>query len=221
MSSRGMICRWPLESQLFLRRTSPVPVCMNSSEAGQHAAGSRLHFLRPCGEGIPILRPLFPGKSFYVRTEQFTAFLARISGGPGEDAQGRWWLSLHESHMRFKIGPEERAAWLRTWPRLSTMFLSGSRFGLSFLRFSIGHPHMSLTRERSRLFLTSKAGLNDNTRARKSPAGGRPRLNWTRRWLPYVAATRIVPSLWPRVQPSNLRPVGTFRSTRVDDPKWP
>jgi len=61
----------------------------------------------------PILRPLFPGKSFTCAIEQFTAFLAQFLGGPGEDAQRRWWLSLHESHMRFKIGPEERAAWLR------------------------------------------------------------------------------------------------------------
>src|SRR5437667_7777702 len=61
----------------------------------------------------PILRPLFPGKSFTCAIEQFTAFLAQFLGGPSEDAQRRWWLSLHESHMRFKIGPEERAAWMR------------------------------------------------------------------------------------------------------------
>ncbi len=61
----------------------------------------------------PILRPLFPGKSFKCAIEQFTAFLAQFLGGPSEDAQPRWWLSLHESHMRFKIGPEERAAWMK------------------------------------------------------------------------------------------------------------
>src|SRR6266542_3554518 len=66
-----------------------------------------------CVAKDPILRPLFPGKSFTCAIEQFTAFLAQFLGGPGEDAQSRWWLSLHESHMRFKIGPEERAAWLR------------------------------------------------------------------------------------------------------------
>ncbi len=61
----------------------------------------------------PTLRPLFPGKSFTCAIEQFTAFLAQFLGGPSEDGQPRWWLSLHESHMRFKIGREERAAWMR------------------------------------------------------------------------------------------------------------
>src|SRR6266567_7505197 len=63
-------------------------------------------------ERDPLLRPLFPGKSFTCAIEQFTAFLAQFLGGPSEDAQPRWWLSLHESHMRFKIGVEERAAWM-------------------------------------------------------------------------------------------------------------
>src|SRR5262249_54607718 len=35
-------------------------------------------------------------------------------GGPSEDAQRRWWLSLHESHLRFKIGPRERDAWMKS-----------------------------------------------------------------------------------------------------------
>src|SRR4051794_3200145 len=60
----------------------------------------------------PILRPLFPGKSFRCAIEAFTAFLAQFLGGPTEDAQPRWWLSLRESHMRFRIGPEERTAWI-------------------------------------------------------------------------------------------------------------
>ena len=64
-------------------------------------------------EKDPLLRPLFPGKSFKCAIDAFTAFLAQFLGGPGEDAQGRWWLSLHESHMRFKIGQAERAAWMR------------------------------------------------------------------------------------------------------------
>lgn len=63
-------------------------------------------------ERDPILRPLFPGKSFTCAIEAFTAFLAQFLGGPSEDAQSRWWLSLQESHMRFTIGLEERAAWM-------------------------------------------------------------------------------------------------------------
>ena len=64
-------------------------------------------------ERDPILRPLFPGKSFKCAIEEFTAFLAQFLGGPSEHAHRRWWLSLHESHMRFKIGQGERAAWMR------------------------------------------------------------------------------------------------------------
>ena len=60
----------------------------------------------------PVLRPLFPGKSMRCAVNAFAAFLAQFLGGPAEDAQGRWWLSLRESHLRFKIGPRERQAWM-------------------------------------------------------------------------------------------------------------
>ena len=45
--------------------------------------------------------------------EEFAAFLAQFLGGPAEDAQRRWWVSLRESHLRFKIGQKERAAWMK------------------------------------------------------------------------------------------------------------
>lgn len=60
-----------------------------------------------------ILRPLFPGKSLRCATEEFGAFLIQFLGGDEEQTQHRWWLSLRESHARFKIGPNERGAWLR------------------------------------------------------------------------------------------------------------
>ena len=60
----------------------------------------------------PLLRPLFPGKSFTCAIEAFAAFLAQFLGGPSEDSQRRWWLSLRESHLRFQIGDRERTAWL-------------------------------------------------------------------------------------------------------------
>jgi hypothetical protein len=41
----------------------------------------------------PVLRPLFPGKSFRCAIEEFSAFLAQLLGGPGADSQRRWWLS--------------------------------------------------------------------------------------------------------------------------------
>ena len=61
----------------------------------------------------PVLRPLFPGKSLRCATEEFAAFLIQFLGGDEEPTQKRWWLSLRESHARFRIGPAERSAWLK------------------------------------------------------------------------------------------------------------
>lgn len=61
----------------------------------------------------PVLRPLFPGKSRKCAIEEFAAFLIQFLGGDEEQTQRRWWLSLRESHARFRIGPTERRAWLR------------------------------------------------------------------------------------------------------------
>ncbi|MDR3701591.1 MAG: ankyrin repeat domain-containing protein [Candidatus Sulfopaludibacter sp.] len=64
-------------------------------------------------ERDPVLRPLFPGKTFTCAIEEFAAFLAQFLGGTGADAERRWWLSLHGSHQRFPIGQRERDAWMR------------------------------------------------------------------------------------------------------------
>jgi hemoglobin len=61
----------------------------------------------------PILRPLFPGKSLRCAIEQFSAFLIQFLGGDEEQTQYRWWLSLRESHARFRIGLMARGAWLK------------------------------------------------------------------------------------------------------------
>src|SRR6185295_1984258 len=61
----------------------------------------------------PILRPLFPGKSLRCAIEEFAAFLIQFLGGNEDQTQRRWWLSLRESHARFRIGPPEREAWLK------------------------------------------------------------------------------------------------------------
>ena len=61
----------------------------------------------------PVLRPLFPGKSLRCAVEEFAAFLVQFLGGDEEQTQRRWWLSLRESHARFRIGPAERRAWLK------------------------------------------------------------------------------------------------------------
>jgi truncated hemoglobin YjbI len=60
----------------------------------------------------PVLRPLFPGKSLKCAIEEFAAFLIQFLGGDEEQTQRRWWLSLRESHARFRIGASERRAWL-------------------------------------------------------------------------------------------------------------
>ena len=60
-----------------------------------------------------VLRPLFPGKSIRCATEEFAAFLIQFLGGDEDQAQFRWWLSLRESHARFRIGAAERSAWLK------------------------------------------------------------------------------------------------------------
>jgi len=61
----------------------------------------------------PVLRPLFPGKSLRCATEEFAAFLIQFLGGDEDQTQHRWWLSLRESHARFRIDPAQRSAWLK------------------------------------------------------------------------------------------------------------
>jgi truncated hemoglobin YjbI len=61
----------------------------------------------------PVLRPLFPGKTLTCAIEEFAAFLTQFLGGPTDHSQRRWWLSLRESHLRFKIGQKERDAWMK------------------------------------------------------------------------------------------------------------
>jgi len=60
----------------------------------------------------PLLRPLFPGTTLRCAIEAFAAFLVQFLGGPGEDSQKRWWLSLRESHRRFRIDWRHRDAWM-------------------------------------------------------------------------------------------------------------
>lgn len=61
----------------------------------------------------PALRKLFPGKSLRCATEAFTSFLIQFLGGDEAQTQDRWFVSLRESHARFRISQAERAAWLK------------------------------------------------------------------------------------------------------------
>ncbi len=60
-----------------------------------------------------LLSPDFPGKSLRCAIDAFAAFLVQFLGGPAEDSQRRWWVSLRESHLRFQIGRRERDAWMK------------------------------------------------------------------------------------------------------------
>ena len=62
--------------------------------------------LRPSG-ARSCAPPVLSWQSFRCAIEAFSAFLAQFLGGPSADSQFRWFLSLRESHQRFKIGPEE------------------------------------------------------------------------------------------------------------------
>ena len=62
----------------------------------------------------PVLRPFFPGKTHKCAIEAFSAYLTQLLGGPAEDTQRRWYLSLHESHLRFRISRQDRDAWMNT-----------------------------------------------------------------------------------------------------------
>src|ERR1700737_589540 len=62
-------------------------------------------------EHDPVLRAIFPS-TFKWAIESFALFLAQFLGGPCDYSKRRWWLSLRELHLRFRIGPRERDAWL-------------------------------------------------------------------------------------------------------------
>jgi len=83
----------------------------------------------------PILRPLFPGKTLTCAIHEFAAFLAQFLGGPSEDSQRRWWLSLQESHRRFKIGEKERTAWLANMAEAFNDVQLPPRIATDLLRF--------------------------------------------------------------------------------------
>lgn len=63
-------------------------------------------------EHDPVLRPLYPPILSGCPTKALAAFLTQFLGGPCDYAERRWWLSLREAHLRFRIGHKERAAWL-------------------------------------------------------------------------------------------------------------
>jgi len=120
----------------------------------------------------PLLRPLFPGKTFKCAIEEFSAFLAQFLGGPSEDAQRRWWLSLRESHLRFKIGQKERDAWMKNMVNaLDDVQIAG--------------PARSALRgffERSSAYVVNHGAARPVAEGRSEPPGGSIHQEIARRW---------------------------------------
>lgn len=63
-------------------------------------------------EHDPVLRALYPSKTFKCAIEGLALFLAEVLGGPREYTKTRWSVSLRDIHERLKIGPEHREHWI-------------------------------------------------------------------------------------------------------------
>src|ERR1700730_12060214 len=119
-----------------------------------------------------VLRPLFPGKTLNCAIEEFAAFLAQFLGGPSEKAHRRWWLSLRESYLRFKIGQKERDAWIRNM----TNALDDVRIEEPVRSALLG------LFERSSAYLVNTGQAPSVAEERSEPSGGSIHQEIARRW---------------------------------------
>jgi hemoglobin len=60
----------------------------------------------------PLLRPLYPEEDLGPAAERMTLFLMQYWGGPGTYSEQRGHPRLRMRHAPFRVGPEERDAWL-------------------------------------------------------------------------------------------------------------
>jgi truncated hemoglobin YjbI len=133
----------------------------------------------------PVLRPLFPGKSMRCAAEAFAAFLAQILGGSAEDAQQRWWLSLRESHLRFKIGPREREAWM-------------SNMVATLEDVPVDEPVRLALRdlfERSSAYIVNAGQAPDEPAAPEDPSNDRIHCEFAQRWAEQRALDDLVSAI--------------------------
>jgi hemoglobin len=65
----------------------------------------------------PILRPMYPEEDLGPATERMTLFLMQYWGGPGTYSEQRGHPRLRMRHAPFRVGPDERDAWLRAMGR--------------------------------------------------------------------------------------------------------
>ena len=149
----------------------------------------------------PLLRPLFPGTTFTCAIEAFAAFLAQFLGGP-EDMQRRWWLSLRESHLRFRIGQREREAW---------MGIMGSALG-DLDRGAPARRELLGVFERSSAHIVNHGETPAISEGRTEAFGDGTGKELARCWdaqartgqgrsPQYAMATRSTPSHWRKIQP--------------------
>lgn len=61
----------------------------------------------------PLLRPLYPEADLGPASDRLRKFLIQYWGGPSTYSQERGHPRLRQRHAPFKIGPEERDAWLK------------------------------------------------------------------------------------------------------------
>jgi hemoglobin len=72
----------------------------------------------------PVLRPLYPDADLGPATERLTLFLMQYWGGPTTYSERRGHPRLRMRHAPFRVGPDERDAWLRHMRRaLDTLAL--------------------------------------------------------------------------------------------------
>jgi hemoglobin len=62
--------------------------------------------------GDPVLRPLYPEADLRPAADRLRMFLIQYWGGPGTYSQERGHPRLRMRHAPFRVGPEERDAWL-------------------------------------------------------------------------------------------------------------
>jgi hemoglobin len=61
----------------------------------------------------PLLRPLYPEADLRPAADRLRMFLIQYWGGPGTYSQQRGHPRLRLRHAPFRVGPQERDAWLR------------------------------------------------------------------------------------------------------------
>jgi hemoglobin len=61
----------------------------------------------------PLLRPLYPEEDLGPAADRLTLFLIQYWGGPNTYSASRGHPRLRMRHAPFRVGPDERDAWLR------------------------------------------------------------------------------------------------------------